>query len=125
MCLFTKDSEPLISTENITCYKVLEVRGDGLVSPYQKYPFIIGKELTDTVSPNPQDVFEYWMIEEGYFHSFTHPSHAEAILPVLKRRNKKAEYKIFEAVIPKGTQYHNGQQNVDICSKTLKIIKEV
>lgn len=124
MCLFTKDLEPLISTYDITCYKILEVKDDKFLSPYQKYPFEIGKEVTDKVSPDPQDVFDYQMIEEGYFHSFTRPSYAEEILPVLRRRNKKANYKIFEAVIPAGTQYLMGQQDVDICSKTLKIIKE-
>lgn len=125
MCLFTSQKEPLISDEDIKCYKIVKVTKDGLFSPYRNFTITPNIPMEDTSEEHMCELFGLMEITSGFFHSITTKEAVLKLEAELKRQTlkfkKKPEFKICEAIIPKGTPYYVGQRS-DICSKTLVIM---
>lgn len=125
MCLLSKQD---IYTANldIMCYKVGEVSLNGIISPCEYFFFEFDKLYTDQ---EPEKVMEYGaghkIIEAEFFHAFTNK---RAALKGAEDLNKwygySKKYKVFQAIIPKGTKYYKGSL-YDICAKSIKILGDV
>lgn len=124
MCLVSEISYSVRSSEDKLCYKVLFINKDTLISPYRNYKFNIGEVTNDIAEESIIPIFNVYMIESGFFHTYASPHHAKILLDKLSRDLPKCfKIGIFEAIIPKGTLYYKGLLG-DLCSKSLKIIKE-
>ena len=125
MCLFSKH-DIYTTDSDIMCYKVGKVSRNGIISPYELFFFEFDKLYTDQ---KPEKVMErvdgLKIIEAGFFHAFTDKRAAlkEAEdLNIGYSYSKK--YKVFQAIIPKGTKYYKGSHH-DICAKSIKILGDV
>lgn len=118
MCLYIKygDVTPRIAEEDITIYKILQVRFHNrkiqLVSPYYEMEYKIGRTYKTKMKSNPYDSNE---INEG-FHSFIRYSKA-----LRETLNVAYPNIIVNGIIPKGSQYFLGI-NEDIVSNRIKLI---
>lgn len=124
MCLVSENKTPSTSTYDITCYKILIPVGGKLFTPYRDFLFPVGEVVVDEVDKEPSEVFGRLMIEGGYFHSYKNVNAAKRKIEELKRKVPKGKVlKIYEAQIPNGTPFFEGQFE-DLCSKSLKILEE-
>lgn len=122
MCLVTKTNIPSIAKNDITCYKVLISMNNTLCTVYRDFPVSIGIVMTDTAKEEIKYIFGIRMIEGGFFHSCTDIESAKTLVNTISSVNPNS-LKIYEAKIPKDTEYYIGE-NKDLCSKSLVIIKE-
>lgn len=62
------------------------------------------------------------MIVAGFFHAY-----ADARVALKKAKEPRhgygKKYKVFQAIIPKGTKYYKGSHH-DICAKSIKILRD-
>ena len=124
MCLVSKSETPLTSTYDILCYKILVPIGDKFLTPYRDFNFPINKVITSKDGERPFECCGFFLVSDGYFHSYKNLTAARKKVEDLKRKLPKDKIpKVFEAQIPSGTSFFEGQAE-DICSKSLKIIKE-
>jgi hypothetical protein len=129
MCLYTKQTTPLIADKDIIVYKVLE---DDLKSPYMAFQFILNK-LFSTSKEDKQILYEEFnhiqlgkiktRIYSGYFHAFQYEEIANQEAAYLNIE-EDGEYYIYEAIIPKGSKYYLGL-NYQICSEEIIIKKKI
>lgn len=125
MCLLSKQ-DIYTADSDIMCYKVGEVSLNGIISPCEYFFFEFDKLYTDQ---EPEMITEYKegykMIEAGFFHSF---ADARVALKGAEDLNRwydySKKYKVFQAIIPKGTKYYKGLHH-DICAKSIKILGDV
>ena len=122
MCLFSKH-DIYTTGSDIMCYKVGEVSLNGITSPYKYFFFEFNKLYTDQ---EPEKVMEYEaghkIIEAGFFHAFADKRAALKEAEDLNRwYGYSKKYKVFQAIIPKGTKYYKGSHH-DICAKSIKIL---
>ena len=122
MCLVTKTNIPSIAKNDITCYKVLISMDNTLRTVYRDFPVSIGVVMTDTAKEEIKHIFGNVLIEGGFFHSCVDIESAKTLINTLSRFDPNS-LKIYEAKIPKGTEYYKGECK-DLCSKSLVIIKE-
>lgn len=124
MCLVSETKIPSISTYDIQCYKILIPVGGKLFTPYRDFCFPIGEIVFDKVNKVPTEVFGVFIIEGGYFHSYRSIAAAKKKIKELKHKVPKVKVlKIYNAKIPAGVEFYEGQFE-DICSKALEIIDE-
>lgn len=119
MCLTAKSDKKQIAEQPITVYKILD---KNLKSPFQSYKYELGKEYTNDSVEDIGEAFEHYLIGSGFFHAYDNLNRALKEC-ALMNRNKKYEFNVYEAEIPKDAFYIKGVRE-DICSKTLKIIKK-
>jgi hypothetical protein len=114
MCLALLDTEIRIAKEDIICYKVMEKRGETLISLYQNMRYECGKMY---VSETPMTV-KYGLvpgayIEEG-FHSVSNEKEAERLKSALQtyiwlyNNLDTHKYVVVKCLIPSGTRYAAG-----------------
>ena len=125
MCLLSKQ-DIYTADSDIMCYKVGEVSLNGITSPYKYFFFEFNKLYTDQ---EPEKVIEridgHKIIEAGFFHAFADKRAALKEAEDLNRGyGYSKEYKVFQAIIPKGTKYYKGSL-YDICAKSIKILRDV
>lgn len=117
MCLVTKNPEQT-AKEDITCYKVVLLEGNKLLSFYYGFEYILNN-LNETVILHTHDLIEkgYICIEEA-FHSYTSLDRAIKFLQV------RASYSaaIVKCIIPKGAKFY--QDNECFASNQI-IIKQI
>lgn len=102
MCLIlsvkNKFGKPLIATEDICCYKFVDVLHDGsLRTPYQLVPVKIGSTYESDFSFD-----EDGDIEKG-LHSLV------SLKAAIKEANEICDSAICRCVIPKGSRYYKGK----------------
>lgn len=116
MCLITNQSKPYIAKTDMVVYKVVTKNPNGrYISPYEKYPYELNKvyeEEDDTIENHT------CTIDKGWFHGFHSYIAALLVQPHIK------DATIVVGIIPKGTPYYLGMYS-DICSKKIKLIKEL
>lgn len=117
MCLVTKEKDPTKSSYNIECYKVLTVQ---MLSPYRDYKYTMGEVIEDEEEESVIPIFDVYMIDKGYLHSYKTLDAAKKLVDRFKRICK---CKIYKAEIPAGTLFYEGAFN-EFCSKALKLIEE-
>ena len=105
MCLniSNKFSQPLIATEDICCYKLLEVDicdSETYVTPYRNMPVKIGCTYTSELSFN-----KHGNIEKG-LHAYKYLSDVEYLCIF--------RYEVVvKCLIPKGSRYYRGTFSFD------------
>lgn len=125
MCLLSKQ-DIYTADSDIMCYKVGKVSRNGIISPYELFFFEFDKLYTDQ---EPEMVIErvdgHKIIEAGFFHAFADKRAALKEAEDLNRDyGYSKKYKVFQAIIPKGTKYYKGSL-YDICAKSIKILGDV
>ena len=125
MCLLSKQ-DIYTADSDIMCYKVAKVSLNGIISPYELFFFEFDKLYTDH---KPEMVIErvdgHKIIEAGFFHTFADKRAALKEAEDLNRGyGYSKKYKVFQAIIPKGTKYYKGSL-YDICTKSIKILRDV
>lgn len=117
MCLVTNNPEQ-IAKEDITCYKVVFLEGNKLLSFYYGFEYILNN-LYKTVISYTRDLIEkdYICIERA-FHSYTSLNHAMKFLQV------RAIYDIavVKCIIPKGAKFY---QDYECFASNQIIIKQI
>ena len=123
MCLCTKEKDPKIAEGDILTYKIIASKKNVYYTPYRDYIIQFNIRLEDIIEEDIKYLFNVYMIESGYFHSYTDLESAKKeFLKLKKKMPKNIELKIYDSIIPKGTPYYIGMRS-DICSKSI-IIKE-
>lgn len=117
MCLVTKEKDPIKSSHSIECYKVLTIK---MLSPYRDYKYTVGGVTEDTEEESVKPIFDVYIVEKGYLHSYKTLDEAKKLVDKFKRICK---CKIYKAEIPEDTLFYEGMMN-DYCSKALKLIEE-
>lgn len=124
MCLISNSEIPLISTSDIVCYKILISINGKLFTPYRDFIFPLEEIVIDKKEEKISEIFNHYMIESGYFHSYKTIEVAKKEVDKLKRKLPKGKVlKIYKSYIPTGTSFFEGQFE-DLCSKALRIMKE-
>lgn len=124
MCLLSKQ-DIYTADSDIMCYKVAKVSLNGIISPCELFFFEFDKLYTDR---EPEMITEceegHKMIEAGFFHAY---ADARVALKEAEGLNRwygySKKYKVFQALIPKGTKYYKGLHH-DICAKSIKILRD-
>lgn len=127
MCLYTKQKEPFIAKEDISCYKILQEENEQWITPYMGYSVKFNKTLEAEKCEEHKEIFGYYEISKGYFHVCTSKKSAQCIANNIKIGYSHAKKKCpklvgFKAIIPKGSEYYIA--NDTICSNKLIILKE-
>ena len=149
MCLEVKKTDegvlPVkIADKDIRCMKVLEVDDEGYHTPYRYkrlHPDIIGGEKDFAADRNiPGDyeeetfVFmreEYAKIGAGAVHTYAYTEDSDKAIrsevTFLRRMWCPRATVVFECVIPKGTEYMEGEYEMHKCygSKSIRFVKEL
>jgi hypothetical protein len=124
MCLFSEQGI-YTADSDIMCYKVGKVALNGIKSPSEWFFFEFDKLYTDQ---EPEMITEceegHKMIGAGFFHAFVDERVALKEAEGVNRwYGYSKEYKVFQAIIPKGTKYYKGLHH-DICAKSIKILRD-
>ena len=118
MCLITNNPEQ-IAKEDITCYKVIYLKDNSLLSFYYDFEYILNKLYKTTTISTYYQVEGFISIEEA-FHSY------KSIRSAIEFYNKVSIYIrksiVVKCIIPKGAKFY--QDNECFASNQL-IIKQI
>lgn len=125
MCfLKSNKNKHKVSDKDITCYKVMTLLGDDIVSPYY-YPRNNSYRIGDTIEPseNVKDtvIDKSDFVNGGVIHSYA--DHTEALVESIPLGKVGEDIVIVECVIPAGTSYWKNKYREYISKKV--IIKRV
>jgi len=127
MCLFSKKRTPLLATEDITCYKVLEITGAGYRTPFQSvkvnipsvlYAMNFGEKLEYDLQDN------VFIVEGQGVHAYVEKEIALNRATFLQYSFDDCETVIARCTIPEGTAYWLGLKG-DIAAREMLIEKIV
>jgi hypothetical protein len=95
------------TNKNETVYVVRWVHDNKIYSPFQKHRWKIRTEYT----LNDNKRLRKWRkrLEHGVFHCLTNDWDAKGYINELKTNNRIGEFRIYRAVIPKGTWIAEGE----------------
>lgn len=128
MCMILKKKRKYIASRDITVYVVRLKNFLNITSPFHKgTTWEIGKINRITKDNQISHKNIRLVIDRGFFHSFKRK--ADAISYWGYELKNLTEYKLFKAIIPKGTEYYNGRMVCEKCqnraSVALKLVEEV
>lgn len=111
MCLYTKQTFPLIAQKDITVSKQLR---KGCISPYFELRYKLGKSYFAEFRKAPSILTPGAYVIHNGLHSFVSAFHPQI------------EYgcKTYKAYIPKGSEYYVGQEG-DIVSNQLVVVRRL
>lgn len=134
MCLKTKKSKAFIADEDIECYKLVELKGNGLYAPIQDDFFygsiddIIGKKIIPNkfIDSYENDLFSTDILGT---YRIKYGIHTFSSLEVMRSRlywyDKYGINVIgYKCIIPKGSKYYEGT-NFDLCSDKIIVKEEI
>ena len=101
MCLVTNNPEQ-IAKEDITCYKVVFLEDNKLLSLYYGFEYILNNLYTTEISYTHDLIEKDYICIERAFHSYTSLDHA------MKFWHARAIYGaiIVKCIIPKGAKFY-------------------
>jgi hypothetical protein len=125
MCFLKgRQNKHKVSDKDITCYKVMTLLGDDIVSSYY-FPRNNSYRIGDTIEPseNVKDtvIDKSDFVNGGVIHSYA--DYAEAFLESIPLGKVDEDIVIVECVIPAGTSYWKNKYGEYISKKV--IIKRV
>lgn len=98
------------STEDITCYKILEKTKKGFITPYRMVPVDVESKIMRAEG----EIKEYTEFDEevkkvskGVIHTFKNLDDAYRELEFFMATST-SEFKVYECIIPRGTLYYTG-----------------
>lgn len=112
MCLISKWRFPKITKEDIICYKVLYQNSRNIYSTPFQYKYVDLNELQVADKCNTFNILNSKIKGKGYVHAFIIYSGINFI---------SDKYKIFKAIISKGTKIHVSCDGTEICAKRMFI----
>lgn len=115
MCLVTNNPEQT-TKEDITCYKVVFLEGNKLLSLYQCFEYILNNLYTTVISYTRDLVEEDYICIERAFHSYISLTSAVNFLHV------HAGTAIVKCIIPKGAKFY---QDDECFASSQIIIKQI
>lgn len=119
MCLTTLDGRSKIADHDIVCFKALEYLDGKLTSPFYKgCRWEVGRKKTNR-HPIPSI---RGIVRGGHYHAYKNCKDA------LRSKGLREHWKIYKAIIPKGTKYFEGIDSNGVsgyASKSLKLWEEV
>lgn len=117
MCLVTNNPEQT-AKEDITCYKVVFLEGNKILSLYQCFEYILNNLYTTVISYTRDVVEEDYICIERAFHSYTSLDYAMRFLQA------HAIYgaAVVKCIIPKGTKFY---QDYECYASNQIIIKQI
>lgn len=131
MCLVSKWIFPRKAKEDIVCYKVFIVTQNPdtheiieAVTPFM-YEEVNILQPIKAISKKSllkrwwHGICEPYIKTDGYIHTVRNISLAKELIKYYQINGGE----IFKCIIPKGTKYHVGEGNTDLCSKTIKVIQ--
>ena len=101
MCLVTNNPEQ-IAKEDITCYKVVFLEDNKLISLYYGFEYILNNLYTTEISYTHDLIKEDYIGIESAFHSYTSLNHAMKFLQVRTIYGAT----IVKCIIPKGAKFY-------------------
>lgn len=145
MCLYVKrvskqlGAKPNIAQHDIPCYKIVILKE--LLSVKHYWPVFFGKEIPLEVINGEKDyyadkqeipynklliIFNYEEdeVHGGYIHTYGAAEGADVSYHCL---DKEEDYRIFKCIIPKGTEYFEGEYaaNIAYASRKIRFVKEI
>lgn len=117
MCLVTNNPEQT-AKEDITCYKVVFLEGNKLLSLYQCFEYILNNLYTTVISYTRDVVEEDYICIERAFHSYISLDRAMKFLHV----HAICGATIVKCIIPKGAKFY---QDYECFASSQIIIKEI
>lgn len=117
MCLVTANPEQ-IAKEDITCYKVVFLEGNKLLSLYQCFEYILNNLYTTVISYTHDLIDEDYICIERAFHSYISLTSAADFLHI----HAICGAAIVKCIIPKGAKFY--QDNECFASNQI-IIKQI
>ena len=117
MCLVTNNPEH-IAKEDITCYKVVFLEGNKLLSFYQGFKYILNNLYTTVISYTHDLIEEDYICIERAFHSYTSLNSAIRFLQKYTFSNAV----IVKCIIPKGAKFY---QDYECFASNQIIIKQI
>lgn len=110
MCFYTKGSKIKIAKEDIICYKTVKRSSNSYFSEYRKFNYECNKEYSGKLKLK---LFLKWLfnldITEEAYHSYTYISGGLTV----------------KCIISKGSLYLTDYHNLEYCSTSIIIKKEV
>ena len=129
MCLYSKEPEPFIADMDITCYKIVSVRGGKYYAPcvnkrIQKR-YIIGRRLycahgeseVKELCDNHGHILDFYMIRKGFIHTYSKADVAFSKIGLNKE--------VYECVIPKGCEYYKDFETSELASKAIRFVRKI
>ena len=113
MCLVTNNPEQ-IAKEDITCYKVVFLEGNKLLSFYYGFEYILNNLYTTGILYIHDLIEEDYICIERAFHSYISLDHAMRFL--------QAGTTIVKCIIPKGAKFY---QDYECFASSQIIIKQI
>jgi hypothetical protein len=134
MCAYVNNNKPSVATEDITCYKVLEVIVDDKTgqavyrSPnFTEYSYQIGKTYKVSlglIKTKSQYAFGEYRTTTGLY-SFDMLMAVRLACQEWKYQNFDRQYACFECIIPKGSKYYKSLDKpiCQLVSDQLQIVR--
>lgn len=117
MCLVTNNPEQT-AKEDITCYKVVFLKGNKLLSFYYGFEYILNNLYTTGILSTRDLIEEDYICIERAFHSYTSLDYAMRFLQEREFSNAV----VVKCIIPKGAKFY--QDYVCFASNQI-IIKQI
>lgn len=117
MCLVTMNPEH-IAKEDITCYKVVFLEGNKLLSFYYGFEYILNNLYTTVILSTRDIIEEDYICIERAFHSYTSLDRAMRFLQVHEIYGAT----IVKCIIPKGAKFY---QDYECFASNQIIIKQI
>ena len=117
MCLVTNNPEQT-AKEDITCYKVVFLKGNKILSLYQCFEYILNNLYTTVISYTRDVVEEDYICIERAFHSYTSLDYAMRFL----QAHEIYGAAIVKCIIPKGAKFY---QDYECFASSQIIIKQI
>jgi hypothetical protein len=129
MCFLIR--EDYTAEEDMVCFKVLKIEEDGTIrSPYFHKKWELGREEVQKLNSGKvthhgssgESVIERYTIDGLY--TCVDKKSAKLLLRVIKSRTN-VKLRIFKCVIPKGSKYFIGLDELELCSEKLIIKRQL
>ena len=117
MCLVTNNPEQ-IAKEDITCYKVVFLEDNKLLSFYYGFEYILNNLYTTGILYIRDIIEEVYICIERAFHSYTSLDYAMKFLQAYEINNAV----IVKCIIPKGAKFY---QDYECFASNQIIIKQI
>ena len=117
MCLVTNNPEH-IAKEDITCYKVVFLEDNKLLSLYQGFKYILNNLYTTVISYTHDLIEEDYICIERAFHSYTSLDSAIRFL----QKHAFSNAVIVKCIIPKGAKFY---QDGEWLASSQIIVKQI
>lgn len=120
MCLITSNNKR-IADRDISVYKVAKPNSNKITTPVFGKTISIGVRTKDDKVCDVEFDGTFYTVKGGYFHSYENKN--DAIRDWGHDIDKKKTHKVFECVIPKGSEYYYSEVGCLYASNEIIVYK--